>query len=293
MWYSRHKKVLRRIGWLGLLVVLIGGGWFVVGCWDWLKGMDSPATTIRNLGVVIASAIALPLAIWRSVVAHRQSETQRRGLLNERYQRGADMLGNAAPAVRLGGIYALDWLAEEHSGDYHIQVMGLFSAFVRYPPSAKAREGNEDVQAILAFFCKRDEERVEIERKGRYRLDLRGAKLKGVDLRKIVMPGGDMSDVDLTDADLAEGQLGEGCFRKATLTNAKFVGSDLTGADLGEAELGGADFSDAVLANTDLRGAKGVTQGQLDQAKKIEGAPNLGGLVDAKTGQSLAWTRST
>ena len=88
--------------------------------------------------------IGLPLAIWRSTVAERQSatsqlqsETAQRGLLNERYQKGAEMLGSAVLAVRLGGIYALDRLAREHPEAYHLQIMNLLCAFVRNPTTVE------------------------------------------------------------------------------------------------------------------------------------------------------------
>ena len=43
-------------------------------------------------------------------------------------------------AVRLGGIYALQSLAEEHSEQYHAQIMRLFCAFVRHPTKDKKLE---------------------------------------------------------------------------------------------------------------------------------------------------------
>ena len=101
--------------------------------WEWLSGGESGSTTIRNIALVAAGLIALPLAIWRGVVANRQANTAQQGLLNERYQKGAEMLGNGVLSVRLGGIYALQRLAEESPGQYHIQIMRLFCAFVRSP----------------------------------------------------------------------------------------------------------------------------------------------------------------
>ena len=65
------------------------------------------------------------LAIWRSTVAERQSATAQQGLLNERYQKGAEMLGSDVLSVRLGGIYALERLAAEDPNQYHILVMKL------------------------------------------------------------------------------------------------------------------------------------------------------------------------
>ena len=42
--------------------------------WDWLNAGESNSSSIRNI-VLAAAAIALPLAVWRSIVAQRQSET--------------------------------------------------------------------------------------------------------------------------------------------------------------------------------------------------------------------------
>ena len=36
---------------------------------DWLSNVESWSAIIRNFGLVIAAVIALPLAIWRSIVA--------------------------------------------------------------------------------------------------------------------------------------------------------------------------------------------------------------------------------
>ena len=60
-------------------------------------------------------------------------DTAEQSLLNERYQRGAEMLGSDVLSVRLDGIYALDRLAAEQPASYHIQIMQLFCAFARRP----------------------------------------------------------------------------------------------------------------------------------------------------------------
>ena len=61
---------------------------------DWLSNLESWSTIIRNFGLVIAAVIALWFAKKRIVVSDRQAETAQRGLLNERYQKGAEMLGS-------------------------------------------------------------------------------------------------------------------------------------------------------------------------------------------------------
>ena len=110
--------------------------WFA--CPAWLSSEESGSTTLRNLSLILAAAIGLPLAIWRSVVAerqadaaHRQSDTAVQILLNDRFQKGAEMLGNVEiGSARIGGIHALARLAKEYPDTFHIPIMQLFSAFV-------------------------------------------------------------------------------------------------------------------------------------------------------------------
>ena len=194
-----------------VMFVLIGTAVFSIVCWRWLNDGESGSTTIRNLGLVIAAIVALPLAIWRSIVAERRAKTAQRGLLNERYQKGAEMLDSQVLAVRLGGIYALARLAREHPGDYHTQIMSLLCAFVRHPagepvevaepinsrsltPTAEFNRGwhragndlplrvREDVQAIMTAVRERSEAQIEIEKKGEHRMNLPGANLNDADL---------------------------------------------------------------------------------------------------------------
>ena len=98
--------------------------------------MESRSTTARNVGILFFGLIAIWFGIWRGVVADRQAkasqhqaETARSGLLNERYQKGAEMLGSPVLAVRLGGIYALQHLAEDEPEQYqrpnHASVLRL------------------------------------------------------------------------------------------------------------------------------------------------------------------------
>ena len=147
-------------------VFLVVGVVSSVVFWGWLHPKDSQSAsnseTVRNLGILIGGVIAFVFALWRGWVAERQAataqrqakialqqaataqhqaeiarqlaSTSERGLLNERYQKGAaQMLGSDVLSVRLGGIYALQHLAEDHPDQYHVQIMLLFCAFARRP----------------------------------------------------------------------------------------------------------------------------------------------------------------
>ena len=160
---------MKRPPWITIWVVLVVTAVSVISImyWDWLS-IESNGSTIRNIVLVGAAMIALPLAIWRSIVAERQAKTAQRSLLNERYQKGAEMLGSKVLAVRLGGIYALARLARDHSGDYHTQVMSLLCAFVRNPTGEPVGASlpinglrvREDVQAVMTAVGERSEEKI-------------------------------------------------------------------------------------------------------------------------------------
>ena len=156
--------------WITIWVVLVVIAVSVISimCWDWLSS-ESNGSTIRNIVLGAAAIIALPLAIWRSKVAERQaataqrqSETAQRGLLNERHRKGVDMLGSEKLTVRLGGIYALAWLAREYPGDYHTQIMRLFCVFVREASEARVRK---DVRAVMTAVGMRSSSQIETEKK--------------------------------------------------------------------------------------------------------------------------------
>ena len=146
--------------------------------WEWLRsGSIGPGetngATLRNVGLLAAGFIALPLALWRSWVAERQAKSAegqlnatQQNLRQERYQRGAEMLGNELLSTRMGGIYALQRLAHEYPQEYHIQVIELFCAFARNPtegrgaatPTVKPAGDaylREDLQAVMTAIGKR------------------------------------------------------------------------------------------------------------------------------------------
>ena len=299
-----------------IILVLVSAGILSFIHWDWLSGdcqNESGSSIIRNLVLTVAAVIALPLAIWRGVVADRQARTAQGSLLNERYQKGAEMLGSEELSVRLGGIYALARLAREHSEDYHVQIMSLLCAFVRtYPVGiiGQDTELREDIQVVMTELCKRSMEQIQIEKKEQYRLDLSEAQLSraelpwaelwGTNLRKANLIKANLSwtylnGATLTDADLSGAQLTNAQLTGATLSEATLSRATLTKANLTRAILLYADLTDVVLENANLsrailKGCKGLTQEQIDQAIANEDdPPNLEGVVDAKTKTPLVW----
>ena len=267
--------------------------------WNWLRatdsGFESGSTTIRNIGLIIAGGLALGLAIWRNRVADRQAKAAEQTLLNERYQRGAEMLGNENLPVRMGGIYALQKLATDHPKEYHITIMDLFCAFVRFPtkdsdivseidsygePGQQRSLLRADVQDVMRALGGRSESGVYLEASVEYHLYLRDANLSSLQIADAVLSGAwlsnanlsnaslpranlsgarihsaDLSGIILREADLSEANLAGALLIRANLRASDLSGTRLTNADLTDASLVDAVLTGARLRNTDLTGA--------------------------------------
>ena len=288
------ENVRKNAGWYmaGLItLLLVVAGFLVCRFWDWLRmgtgGYESGTATVRNLGLLFTAIIALPLGIWRSFVAHRQSQTAQQGLLNERYQKGSDMLGSEFLPVRLGGIYALQRLVGEHPEQYHVQIMRLFCAFIRFPtheapraaesiegddltgdalfdagfdrasiemgenPSARVRE---DVQVIMDWMSKRSKKHIALEKENSFVMDLRHANLRGANLTSINLVSASLNGTDLSNTVLCE----------ADLSNARLYETNMSGANLAKTILSSAKL---YRSRDEPKGcAVGLSQEQLDQA---------------------------
>ena len=149
------KRLTRSLGfWVGVAVAAIVAVGVVLSVvyWDWLQGGSgngSNAADVRNIALVVGGIVAILLALWRSLVAERQaraaqeqvraaqeqSETAKRVYVNERYRQAASMLGDRELPVRLGGIFVLERLAEDHTVEFRPGVVKLLVEFLRAPPT--------------------------------------------------------------------------------------------------------------------------------------------------------------
>ena len=248
---------------------------FGTAFWDtfreWLIANESGSTTVRNLGLVAAGLIALPLALWRGHVAEQQASAAQQSLRNERYQKGAEMLGSEVLSVRMGGIYALQRLAKEHQKEYHVQIMGLFCAFVRNPTKEGLDETKQssdincnktrkDVWEIIRAFGNRTEHEIKLERDSRFNLDLSGARLPNV------------------------------AFVQMDLSNASFQNADLSNLLVIESKFQNTSFFDTDISAALFGGADDLVQSQIDQARSdLLEEPSFGNIKDARSGKPIVW----
>ena len=272
---------------------------------------ESLSTTVNNVSFVIGGIVAIELALWRSIVgerqttvAQRQVETAQRDLLNQQFQKGAEMLSSEVLSVRLGGIHALNNLAVEHPEQYHVQVMQQLCAFVRSatgvdgqptavweetlisreeilsrfpncedPPTdltIKNCVARNDIQEAMGAIALCHDKNLAIETTRKYWLNLNGADLRGTDL----------AVMNLSRAPLTYG--GE-----TSVYEMWAIGryTDMRGAKMDDANLLATK-----LSRVDLSGATGLTKDSLSLAKADQGRePKLDKAIDAKTGKLLVW----
>src|SRR5271157_125818 len=210
---------------------------------------------------------------WQNLkVAQENLKVSQEGQITDRFSKAIEQLGAVDDKgkkkleVRLGGIYALEGIANE-SKELHWPIMEVLCSYVREnapikrenpageeQKSKKLAEKNQaslprptaDIQAILTVLGRRDRT---YERKDQH-LDLRQTDLRGADFAKANLSGADLFQSTLSHANLTKANLAGAFLGGAYLLLASLGGADLSGADLQE-----ADLSDTMLIGADLRGA--------------------------------------
>jgi hypothetical protein len=178
------------------------------------------------------AAATLLGAVFVAAGAFRTIQVTRDGQITERFADAIKELEADKPVLRLGGVYALERIAQDSERD-HGPIMEVLTAYVRqHAPRVDDDPAvpRDEVQAVLAVIKRRN------ARHREHALDLRATRLC-----RARMPDADLSNAKLDKADL----------READLPGTVLRGANLPGADLSGANLTGADLDGAVLANVD------------------------------------------
>jgi uncharacterized protein YjbI with pentapeptide repeats len=195
-------------------------------------------------------------------------------LITERFTRSIEQLGNKEETIRIGGIYALERIANDSPRDGWT-IMEVLSSFVRGKQSIKGQDSvakppaiRTDAQAALTAIARRS---IDLETEQQY-LDLSftnlcesnlvGARLDRVKLNNCSLIKADLREANLKLANLSHANLNEANLTKAQLDRANLIQANLSrtnlsAANLNEANLNKSDLSDAtldgaVLTNTSL-----------------------------------------
>lgn len=254
--------------------------------WDDLRGeTESLSATLRNVGLLGAAPLAFFVAVWRGASAHRSADAGHAALLNERYQRAAEMLANELLVTRLGGIYALGDLAEDYPEAYHVRCMSLLCAFLRShqettPEDERSVDLNgssipfppaEDIRTAAEYVAYRHSpgrihnwsdgeshqpnrlhSRVtDIEKAAGYVPDLSGASLRRLQLWQAQLTGARFQDTDLRHTVLVGGDMSNSDFALANMNGAFLADADMSGANFHL-----ADMTEVVAARANLAGSR-------------------------------------
>jgi hypothetical protein len=258
------------------------------------RAADRRAVTTATVALALGAISAFGAYLTaRTFAANRKEarlthELDQASQITERFTRAVDQLGNEAVDVRLGGIYALERLAQD-SGTYRGPILEVLAAYVRThaalkPTSASSvtwfasvirqaatrlglstAEGADqgtpdeelsdaaiDVKAAMAVLARRD---TSPEREPPAfdfgDTNLRGVRGEGIDLQLA-----NLARAHLENARLDRAQLQSATLVGAHLQGAHFPQADLTGASLDSAHLEGAHLDAAEgLESASLRGA--------------------------------------
>lgn len=245
---------------------------------DYLKKIETLDSAeyyanVRNLGLISLGIIGTVLAVWRSILAHQAHKLSEKGLVIDRYQKGAQMLESSELSVRLAGIYALRELVWSDPDDTYILVLDLLLDFVRersksrkpqvspvpnsrtieygpFPPDL--RKALETVSWLRESVPNGDWR----EQRHNWRPDLTNANLAVADLSGLNLSGAKLMGANLYDIKLMNAKLAKTDLFGANLELSSLINSDLSDADLLTTKLNGAYLDLCKLIGTSFVGAK-------------------------------------
>jgi hypothetical protein len=251
-----------------------------------------------TLAQIIAGAVLLgglyftwqgAQASWGGVrAALHRLELDRDTQVAERFTRAIEHVGSDKLEVRLGGIYALERIAQDSQKD-HWTVMEVLTAYIReraaWSDDREIPSHSEplatDIQAVLTVLARRTHDwdkgrSLDLQRTDLRRVHLDGAHLEGANLfaarldgamlREAYLEGAHLSAARLQGARLAQAHLERANLMSAHLDPTNLEEAHLEGAWLTGASLKGADLRGADLRGVDLRLTRGLTREQIESA---------------------------
>lgn len=277
----------------------------------------------KTLAYIMAGVLAI-IGIYmghrRIRAVERQVPVAQEGQITERFTRAIEQLGSDKMEIRLGGIYALERIANDSDKDYWA-IMETLTAYVRERAAWRepltvsqeqvSGEGSTshilkpeikpatDIQAILTVLGRRKYrlDRGESERLDLANTDLRGANLvgahlewfyfeeahlEGAVLEYAYLDWATFAETHLQGAFLSEAHLENANIEEAHLEGAALMGAHLEDASLAGAHLEGASLFGSYLERTELSGTH-LEGANLDYASGLTKEQLAKAITDEKT----------
>ncbi|MGB9939334.1 pentapeptide repeat-containing protein [Methanosarcina sp.] len=278
---------------IAVLLIILLPHWQVSGIHNVTEKVtqenESRATLAQVLGGV-AIGIGLYYTWRRITIAEENLKVSQEGQITERFTRAVDQLGaidhlgNPAIEIRLGGIYALERIANESEKDYW-PIMEILTAYIRKNTSAgivenkkvthiatdiqtngnimdefsEPKELSLDIQAILSVIGKRrysfnngEDSCLNLGMTHLEWADLNSSHLENADLGGAFLKYADLGGVHLEWANLPYSHLEFADIHHAHLENAGFAFAHLEWADLNSSHLEEAYLRGAHLKGVDF-----------------------------------------
>ena len=289
--------------WMVAGVVLIGtimwlSYWGTQVSQDWVTLQQNPTDASKkkfDASLEIAKAIVAGVGTVATIgggffVLWNIRLTQTR-LITERFSKAVEQLGSDKIEVRLGGIYALERIAQDSDRD-HWTIMEVLTPFIQEKTSMKLITGekiraradeieqqdsevdssqvgtdeqnrdsaireltadlmNKDIQAALTVIGRRKHKKDPPDK----RLDLSGTNLVRANLRRAHLDSADLRRANLLESDFSDAYLNNADLGRANLNFTIVRNAHLDSARLNGTNCSDADLSGANLFKTNFRGA--------------------------------------
>jgi uncharacterized protein YjbI with pentapeptide repeats len=229
---------------------------------------------ILELIRLIITSLSTTATIFGGLILFLNFSQGENRLITERFTRSIEQLGNKEETIRIGGIYALERIANDSPRDGWT-IMEVLSSFVRgkqkiegQDPSAQLPAIRTDAQAALTAISRRkinlenDRQYLDLSFTNLCEANLVGANLDRVkfnnsslikaDLREANLNGANLSHANLNGANLTQTKLDRSNLIQANLSNTNLSAADLNEANLNKADLSDAILDGAILTNTSL-----------------------------------------
>lgn len=264
------------------------------------KDWQTAAASVRQSILLAAGGglalITLIVTVSRDAIARGRAAQQRAETISAQFTEAVGQLASEGDqSVRVGGIYALERIAQD-SSQHRIGALAVLAHYIRERGEAPDNIDDDrsvapDVQTAAEVITRltaslASPRPLSLDGVNLFGLDLRGAdfsswslngfeawqaNLSGAKLRNVLPGNFNLSEADLTGADLAGSSFYHGTFTNARLWDivadgvefkgahmqkAEFIDADLIAAVFNEATLHDADFTRAKLHRADFTDAK-------------------------------------
>jgi uncharacterized protein YjbI with pentapeptide repeats len=246
LWPIRRAIAIITTFGLAVIAVLVVAGWALLGFSGIKQHPDEPITTYFELLKLafafvagIGGTIALVVAYRRqrlAEIAHEHTEqvakdnlkdaTERR--ITDLYIKAVEQIGHDKAAVRLGGLHALERLAQDHPS-HRQTIVDVICAYLRmpwHPLAADPAEGSVHQEEEVAFAHTEKQVRLTAQRILTRHLRPRSTTN---DVQEAFWDG---MDIDLSEAQLIDFVLSHCIIRKAVFDGTIFHGHTMLGGTI-------------------------------------------------------------